>query len=385
MERSAAPADGESRAADRRVCGRGDRARAQGSDRDVPELRAHGERRHYFSAKTALQMLTVRLDGLDGSDAMIAGRRDRWLRQVGALALTGLVVLFATALGPIGFAHGMEDKTELVSAFELRVLDSEDVQVPHYAMDIKSMIAKYWISILDQPHCFWRESTEDIFANGLISEQNGMFEFWNALHFDWVAQLCRVQEIGSDLDDRIEPNFIRRCLARVIYPNLNLRLAIAPNERAVADVEIGAQLPYRGISSKGQLLFCCVPLLASEIGGERRGHENEYKQKKVSPIKRVLFLALAATAGAAGLWIGMFVAPRSGFRYALLGAVLVVGGWLAIVFHERILSERAAGFFDVSGASAPYYGLPENIGPLPLIVADRRARQHGHLAAAGRC
>jgi hypothetical protein len=52
-------------------------------------------------------------------------------------------------------AVGMEYETEIVSSFEMRVLDSENIEVPHAAMKIEPLIAKGFqrVAALDQPNC----------------------------------------------------------------------------------------------------------------------------------------------------------------------------------------------------------------------------------------
>ena len=80
------------------------------------------------------------------------------------------------------------------------------------------------------------------------------------------------------------------------------------------------------------------PLFASIDGSRGSGGKYKNEQNKFGDFKGAYLLALGGAFGVVGIWICMFVAPRRGFVALILQTILMMTGWLVIVFHDEILS-----------------------------------------------
>lgn len=79
----------------------------------------------------------------------------------------------------------------------------------------------------------------------------------------------------------------------------------------------------------------------------------------------------------------MSITPRKGFSALLVGCLVMIVGWLIIVFHNEILSfsENASASHGF-GVSAPRYRSLENIGIAPIVVPKLKFRDvHRHIFA----
>src|ERR1700730_9753027 len=231
----------------------------------------------------------------------------------GTKALAGRIVIFVALLAPCRIAVGMEYETEIVSSFELLVLDSENIAVPHATMKIEPLVAKRSLRVaaFDQPNRIKRSRRQgDGLPDRVATKERGTLEVLAAHHGEWVAQLCCAQKVGSDLDCGIQSNLVGRREAGMSYANLGSGGRIGDHQGALLDHGIGAHLPYLGVSHDRQLVLRRRPLLARVVGGDRRRQEREYQKDEYPQFEWGLLFVTAGIVGISKICSVGFASPK---------------------------------------------------------------------------
>lgn len=173
------------------------------------------------------------------------------LRRAGVLVLSGLVVLFATALAPVWAIDGVKREAKII-----RPLAAEYVQVansPEQVKDLQSTGEPVSASLLK--------------LDGVI----GIYRHGNFLP-DWLSPIECTKIVSWDVRRQTENFRIRQWKVSDINVGNELDLVgwrlprmenvdfstcgvVAHGDRAVADMEIGAQLPFAGDSLGGERFF----------------------------------------------------------------------------------------------------------------------------------
>jgi hypothetical protein len=85
------------------------------------------------------------------------------------------------------------------------------------------------------------------------------------------------------------------------------------------------------------LIVGSQPLFASINGRGTSGEKNENQKNKFRNFEFII-LAFGGITGLAGIWICMFLAPNRGYNFIIGGIIILVLGWIIVVFHYRVAS-----------------------------------------------
>jgi len=316
----------------------------------------------------------------------------RFFRQASALALTGLIVLFAPSFASSGIAIGMEYKTEFISPFKLGVIKTKDIKVSNDAMQIEPLVSNQGISGSDRPHSFaggfWHRYS---FTNRLAAGMDRILASENA-SYGGRGRIIKFEITNQILGDEhrsIQPDFIGRRLTGVIYPNDDAGRGVTSAYGPMVNIKIGSQLSFgdfvgqpNSISSGiagffdgavslphfGQLTLeglrsaCCrFPCVISENNKE----QSEKRNQKMREIVRISDRSPHATKDRAHpfpafIFFGAAICAALGFGLLAGGThvwgilfllLAIIGGWLPYYLRSTNCSS-------------------ENVGVLPVIVAE---------------
>lgn len=113
------------------------------------------------------------------------------------------------------------------------------------------------------------------------------------------------------------------------------------------------------------------PLLSSEARSGRGSYGSDNDEDKYRPFERMFFLVFGLASLIGGSWICSFTAQYHGAWWLIPGTIMIIGGWLILVFHDDfpLLTENASASHGAYGVSATCYRGSEDVGVLPIVVA----------------